>query len=172
MLFCDNCNGWYHLFCLKSEVIQVLVDNWYCSSCFHVAPWFLFRPCHVFLDSSLGGDTWEFHLSLFLCIVYICAFIFCWLVSFHLWLILVFLFNRIYYGFTPLWHYTSWQTTKGICYLTLGINSLECSSRMLPEWEGQSIMTTNQGWTWGFQIYSNKIHEVLIIASSKPKSTF
>ncbi|KAH9539343.1 hypothetical protein CY35_15G053300 [Sphagnum magellanicum] len=33
MLFCDNCNGGYHLFCLKPELTQVLADNWYCSSC-------------------------------------------------------------------------------------------------------------------------------------------
>ncbi|KAH9575309.1 hypothetical protein CY35_01G105500 [Sphagnum magellanicum] len=38
MLFCDNCNGGYHLFCLKLELTQVLVDIWYCSSCSLVAP--------------------------------------------------------------------------------------------------------------------------------------
>jgi hypothetical protein len=27
MLFCDNYNGGYHLFCLKSKLTQVLVDN-------------------------------------------------------------------------------------------------------------------------------------------------
>jgi len=54
-----------------------------------------------------GGDTWEFHLNLFLCIIYICACIFFWLISFCLWLVLVFLFSRVYHGFTPLWHQIS-----------------------------------------------------------------
>jgi hypothetical protein len=38
MLLCDNCNGGYHLFCLKPELIQVPADNWYCSSCSPTAP--------------------------------------------------------------------------------------------------------------------------------------
>ncbi len=38
MLLCDNCNGGYHLFYLKPELIQVLADIWYCSSCFPTAP--------------------------------------------------------------------------------------------------------------------------------------
>jgi hypothetical protein len=109
MLFCDNYNGGYHLFCLKPKLTQVPVDIWYCSSCSPTTPWFLLRPCHVFLGSSLGGDTWEFHLSLLLCIVYICACISFWLISFYLWLVLVFLFSRVYYGFTPLQHRTSWH---------------------------------------------------------------
>ncbi len=54
-----------------------------------------------------GGDTWEFHLSLLLCIVCVCSCIFFWLISLYLWLALVFLFNRVYYGFTPLRHHTS-----------------------------------------------------------------
>jgi hypothetical protein len=33
MLFCDNYNGGYHLFCLKLELTQVPTDIWYCSSC-------------------------------------------------------------------------------------------------------------------------------------------
>ncbi len=107
MLLCDNYNGGYHLFCFKSEFTQVLADNWYCSSCSLTTPWFLLRPCHIFLDSSLGGDTWEFHLSLLLCIIYICVCIYFWLSSLYLWLALVFLFDRVYYGFTPLRHRTS-----------------------------------------------------------------
>jgi hypothetical protein len=107
MLLCDNCNGGYHLFCLKPKLTQVLAGIWYCSSCSPVAPWFLLRPCHAFFDSNLGGDTWEFHLSLLLCIVYICACISFWLISFYLGLVLVFLFSRVYYGFTPLWHQMS-----------------------------------------------------------------
>jgi hypothetical protein len=82
MLLCDNCNGGYHFFCLKPELTQVLVNNWYCSSCSLIAPWFLLKPCHAFPGLGLGGDTWEFHLSLFLCIVYIYvrAYLFGWLV--------------------------------------------------------------------------------------------
>jgi hypothetical protein len=38
MLLCDNCNGGYHLFCLKSKFIPVPANIWYCSSCFFVAP--------------------------------------------------------------------------------------------------------------------------------------
>jgi hypothetical protein len=114
MLLCDNYNGGYHLFCLKSELTQIPAGIWYYSSYFPTTLLFLFKPCHVFPDSSLGGDTWEFHLSLLLCIVYICACISFWLISFYFWLVLIFLFNRVYYGFTPLWHrtsrhYTSWQ---------------------------------------------------------------
>jgi hypothetical protein len=112
MLLCDNCNGGYHLFYLKPEFTQILVDIWYYSSCSFVAPWFLFRPCHAFCSSSLGGDTWEFHLSLLLCIVYICVCISFWLISFYLWLVLVFLFSKIYYGFTSLRHQTSWHYTS------------------------------------------------------------
>jgi hypothetical protein len=54
-----------------------------------------------------GGGTWEFHLNLLFYIVYICACIFFWSISFYLWLVLVFLFNRVYYGFTPLRHWMS-----------------------------------------------------------------
>jgi len=55
MLFCDNCNGGYHLFCLKSKLTQALVNIWYYSSCSPTAPWFLLKSCHNFLDSGLGG---------------------------------------------------------------------------------------------------------------------
>jgi hypothetical protein len=41
--------------------------------------------------------------------VCVCACISFWLISFYLWLVLVFLFNRRYYGFTPLWHQMSWH---------------------------------------------------------------
>jgi hypothetical protein len=34
------------------------------------------------------------------------------LINFYLWLILVFLFSRIYYGFTPLQHRTSRHYTS------------------------------------------------------------
>jgi hypothetical protein len=106
-LLCDNCNGGYHLLCPKPELIQVPVNIWYCSSCSPASLWFLLRPCHVFPGSGLGGDIWEFNLNLLLCIVYICACICFWLINFYLWLVLVFLFSRIYYGFTPLRHRTS-----------------------------------------------------------------
>jgi len=113
MLFCDNCNGGYHLFCLKPKFIQIPTDIWYYSSCSPAAPWFLLRPCHAFL-AQVWGDTWKLYLNLLLCIVYICVCISFWWISFCLWLVLVFLFSRVCYGFTPLrhctsWHYTSWQ---------------------------------------------------------------
>jgi hypothetical protein len=38
MLLCDNCNGGYHLFCLKPELTQVPVGIWYCSSCSPTTP--------------------------------------------------------------------------------------------------------------------------------------
>ncbi len=64
-------------------------------------------PAQVF-----GGDTWEFHLSLLLYIVYMCVCISFWLISFYLWLVLVFLFSKVYYGFTPLRHRTSQHYTS------------------------------------------------------------
>ncbi len=73
MLLCDNCNGGYHLFCLKPKLTQVPTGICYCSSCSPATPWFPLKPCHAFPSSGLGGGTWEFHLSLLLCIVYICA---------------------------------------------------------------------------------------------------
>jgi hypothetical protein len=112
MLLCDNCNGGYHLFCLKPELTQVPASIWYCSSCSPTTPWFLLRPCHVFPGSGLGGYTWELHFNFLLCIVYICACIYFWLNILYLWLILVFLFSRIYYGFTPLRHCTSQHYTS------------------------------------------------------------
>jgi hypothetical protein len=107
MLLCDNYNDGYHLFCLKLKLIQVPVNIWYYSSCSLIAPWFLLRPCHTFFGLGLGGNTWEFHFSFLLCIVYICVCISFWLISFYLWLVLIFLFNRVYYGLTPLQHWTS-----------------------------------------------------------------
>ncbi len=70
----------------------------------------------------LSGElyTWEFHLNLLLCIYF-------WLISFYLWLVLVFLFDRVSYGFTPLRHcmsrhYTSRQ--RALCWsYSLGLIS-------------------------------------------------
>jgi hypothetical protein len=75
-----------------------------------IAPWFLFRPCHIFPDSGLGGIHENF-ISPSSCALYIymCACISFWLISLYLWLALIFLFIRVYYGFTPLWHRTSWH---------------------------------------------------------------
>jgi hypothetical protein len=112
MLLWDNYNGGYHLFYLKPELAQVPANIWYCSSCSLVTLWFLLRPCHVFPGSGLGGDTWEFYLSLLLCIVYICVCISFWLISFYLWLVLIFLFSRVYSGFTPLRHQMSQHYTS------------------------------------------------------------
>ncbi len=58
--------------------------------------------------------TWEFHLSLLLCImcVCVCVCISFWLINFYLWLVLVFLFSRVSYGFTPLRHCMSRHYTS------------------------------------------------------------
>jgi hypothetical protein len=113
MLLCANYNGGYRLLCLKPKLTQIPAMIWYCSSCSFAAPWVLLRPCHAFPGSSMGGDTWEFHLSLLLCIIYIyiyiCACISFWSINFYLWLVLIFLFSIIYYGFTPLQHHMSRQ---------------------------------------------------------------
>jgi len=63
ILLCDNCNGGYHLFYLKSELTQVLIGNWYCPSCSPTTLWFLLRPCHVFPGLSLGGGIHDNFLS-------------------------------------------------------------------------------------------------------------
>ncbi len=101
MLLCDNCNGGYHLFWFKPKLTQILVSIKNCSSCFPIAPWFLFRPCHAFLGLGMGGDTWKFHLNLLLCIVYICACISFWLINFYLWLVLVFCLIEFTMGLHP-----------------------------------------------------------------------
>jgi len=66
-----------------------------------------------------GGDTWEFHLSLLLCIVYIYIYIYIYicvhfflLINFCFWLVLILLFSRVCYGFTPLQHHASQQYTS------------------------------------------------------------
>ncbi len=38
MLLCNNCNGGYHLFYLKLELIQIPTSLWYCSLCSLAAP--------------------------------------------------------------------------------------------------------------------------------------
>jgi hypothetical protein len=91
MLLCDNYNGGYHLFCLKPELTQVPVDNWYCSSCSPTTPWFLFRPCHAFPGSGLGGGYMRISFQPPLCVVYICVhtYLFSWLVSTFNWFLFV-----------------------------------------------------------------------------------
>jgi hypothetical protein len=122
MLLCDNCNGGYHLFCLKPKLIQILTKNWHCSSCSPTAPWFLLRPCHAFPGSSLGGGYMRISSQppLVNCIyIYICACISFWLISLYLWLALVFLFSKVYYRFTPLRHRTSRHYTSRQSYIRL-----------------------------------------------------
>jgi hypothetical protein len=111
MLLCNNCNGGYHLFCFNLELIQIPIDIWYYSSCFPVAPWILFRPCHVFLAQVLGGVHENFILASPYAL-YTYLFFFFLLISFYLWQVLVFLFSRIYCGFTPLRHWTSQHYTS------------------------------------------------------------
>jgi hypothetical protein len=108
MLFCDNCNGGYHLFCFKPKLTQILANIWYCSSCSPATPWFLLKPCHTFPDSGLGGIHENFILgSSYALYIYMCVCIFFLLINFCLWLVLVLLFSRVCYGFTPLQHRTS-----------------------------------------------------------------
>jgi len=38
MLFCNNCNGGYHLFCLKPKLTQIPTSIWYYSSCSFITP--------------------------------------------------------------------------------------------------------------------------------------
>jgi hypothetical protein len=38
MLLSNNCNGGYHLFCLKPKLTQVPTNIWYCSSCSLATP--------------------------------------------------------------------------------------------------------------------------------------
>jgi hypothetical protein len=71
----------------------------------------------MFFLAHVWGDTWKFHLSPLLCIVYICVCIYFWLISFYLWLVLIFFFNKVYYGFTPLPHRTLGQISKKLRYL-------------------------------------------------------
>jgi hypothetical protein len=105
-------NGGYHLFCLKPKFTQVPIDIWYYSSCFLAAPWFLFKPCHTFPSSRLGGGYMRISSQPFVHCIYICVCISFWLISFYLWLVLVFLFSKVYYAFTTLWHRMSQHYTS------------------------------------------------------------
>ncbi len=67
---------------------------------------------HMFFLFLQTKCTWEFHLNLLLCIIYIYVCILVWFISFYLWLDVVFLFSRVYYGFTPLRHHMSWHYTS------------------------------------------------------------
>jgi len=86
MLLCDNCNGGYHLFCLKLKLVQVFINIWYYSSCSPAARWFLLKPCHTFPSSGLGGIHENF-ISTSSCALYIYvrAYLFNWLVSTFDW---------------------------------------------------------------------------------------
>jgi hypothetical protein len=64
--------------------------------------------------AQVGGGIHENFISISSCAlyIYICACIYFWLISFCLWLVLVFLFSRVSYGFTPLRHCMSWHYTS------------------------------------------------------------
>jgi hypothetical protein len=66
----------------------------------------------LFPTQVLGGIHENF-ISASSCALYIymCVHIF-WLISFYLWLVLVFLFSRVSYGFTALQHYMSQHYTS------------------------------------------------------------
>jgi hypothetical protein len=69
------------------------------------------------------NDTWEFHLSLLCALyIYVCACISFWLISFYLWLVLIFLFSKVSYGFTPLRHCMSRHYTSRQIYVWLLTN--------------------------------------------------
>jgi hypothetical protein len=64
-----------------------------------------------------GGIRENFILAsscaLYICVcVCVCACMYFWLISLYLWFALVFLFSRVYYGFTPLRHHTSRHYTS------------------------------------------------------------
>jgi hypothetical protein len=100
MLLCDNCNVRYHLFCLKPKLFQVPASIWYCSSCSPAAPWFLLRPCHIFLGLSIGGIHENF-ISASSCALCVCVCV-----------CVFFLFTIVSYGCTPLQHYMSRHYTS------------------------------------------------------------
>jgi len=109
----DNCHLKY-----IAEMLSCMYawpHTWWSITCMSIMPLRLMYVLKLLYTIKSFKNTWKFHVSLFLCIVYICACIFFWLISFYLWLVLVFLFSRIYYGFTPLRHQTSWHYTSQQC---------------------------------------------------------
>jgi hypothetical protein len=122
MLLCDNCNG-------GSIYSASSWNSFKFLSTFGIIHHVFLQHLDFYLDHATfflaqgWGDTWEFHFSLLLCIVYICACIFFWLISFYLWLVVVFLFSWVYYRFTPLGHRTSRHYTSRhdiTCHDTIG----------------------------------------------------
>jgi hypothetical protein len=86
MILCNNCNGGYHLLCLKPKLTQVPTGIWYYSSCSLASPWFLLEPCHTFPGSSLGGIHENFILTSSCAFyIYMHAFLFGWLISTFDW---------------------------------------------------------------------------------------
>jgi hypothetical protein len=51
--------------------------------------------------------------------IHMCVCISFWLISFYLWLILIFLFSRVSYEFTPLQHYMSRQLNANLKHVKI-----------------------------------------------------
>jgi hypothetical protein len=111
MLFCDNCNGGY----IYSSSNQ---SSFKFPSAFgtihHVLLQHLdFYSNHAtFFPTQVWGGIQENFISTSSCALYIYVHASFFGYSFYLWLVLVFLFNGIYYGFTPLQHRTSRHCTS------------------------------------------------------------
>jgi hypothetical protein len=63
MLLCDNCNGGYHLLCLKPEFIQVPADIWYFHHVFLQHLDFYSDHATFFLVQVLGGGGGYMRIS-------------------------------------------------------------------------------------------------------------
>jgi len=74
--------------------------------------------------------------------IYVCVCISFWLISFYLWLVLIFLFNKVYYGFTPLQHWMSWH----IMTLKYNITLLVLTYRNLKHCHEHMYKQINQCW--------------------------
>jgi len=114
MLFCNNYNGGYHLFYLKPEFTQVPMAFGIVRHVLLQHLDFYSNHATFFRLKSRGGVGYMRISSqpLFVHYIYIYECIFFWLINFYLWLVLIFLFSRVYYGFTPLRHQTSWHYTS------------------------------------------------------------
>jgi hypothetical protein len=98
---------------LHNQIGFLNTHSCHCMATVYIHYMFFFLCNSIF---SFIQYTWEFHLSLLL-YIYIYACISFWLISLYLWPALIFLFNIVYYRFTPLrnhtsQHYTSWQRSS------------------------------------------------------------
>jgi len=117
--------------------------------------------------AQVWGGIHETFISAFSCAlyIYVCACIPFWLISFYLWLVLVFLFSKVYYGFTPLRHRTSWNYTSQQIWLTcnyiLQYIFLKNGTSLI---EQNVILDINQTW-------SDEFYFIFSFLQAKGKST-